>query len=166
MENEFHNLLKSVLETFPLKEIDDWDECPFCQKTYWDREESCTNPDCLGVRIKAAIEKFEGSRPYGQELYTIRLKYHPHLFIGKSNASYALMSDEEIAGQQVMNSRDTVDNIIGVHSSFFKPVQYAKVWTSLTTLKRFLKYMRYGKNPVFSYYELLRDGRVIPFPKL
>ena len=76
------------------------------------------------------------------EFYTIRLKRHPNLFVGKENPSYAITTDEEI--QTCLKSGhaywSTVEKILQVDAHWFKSEKYAKVWTDLKSIKRLFSY--------------------------
>lgn len=164
MENEFYNLLAEVLGDFKLVEVDDWAECPFCKRSYWDKEDTCNNPHCLGVRIHTALEKFEKNFA-GKEYYTIRVKRHPHLFVGKESSSYAINCDEGIIVSAKHRPGANIDEILQLNAYWFKPERFAKIWTSLPTLRRFLRYCASEyEHPTFSEYELLLNGKVIPMP--
>jgi hypothetical protein len=95
--------------------------------------------------------------------YTIRLKRYPHLYVGKKNPYYALTSDASIQKLLRDSWPKTIDEALQIDAYWFVHEERAKVWTNLTSLKRFLSYCA-GKdddgnrNPlVFSEYEFLRN---------
>jgi hypothetical protein len=95
--------------------------------------------------------------------YTIYLKRHPHLFVGKKRSFYAIKCPEDIEarianynnqrvpviiarGYPVLVGNELIDDIICINAHWFVPNDKAKVWTNLSSIKRFLSYC--GMSPV------------------
>jgi hypothetical protein len=98
------------------------------------------------------------------DIYRIRLKRFPHLFIGKKDPSYALKSDYAL--KQWGYSNETADQRLQLDAHWYKPEKYAKVWTSLSALKRFLTLCRRNGADTFSEYELLNGEEVVDINEL
>jgi hypothetical protein len=96
--------------------------------------------------------------------YTIRLKRHPHLFVGKKSPSYAITTDAQLQTRRNYRN-EPMDEIIGI-DCYFKKEKYAKVWTSVTSLKQLLTYCGSVKGTGLSEYELLCNNQVITFESL
>ena len=103
--------------------------------------------------------------------YTVRLKRHPHLFVGKSNPSYALRPDDKI--KDVLDNprkynygkSPTVDDILQIDAFWFVNEKKAKVWTDIKDIKRLFSYANNQYNDevksTFSEYEILCNNEVI-----
>lgn len=96
------------------------------------------------------------------EFFAIRLKRYPHLYVGKSNSSYAVMADSKIDYWKKERPSDSIDRILQTDAHWFKSEKHAKIWTDRTTLKRFLSYCgEKEKGRLFSEYEVVCNGKVI-----
>jgi hypothetical protein len=106
--------------------------------------------------------------------FAIRLKRHPHLFVGKESPSYAIRSDQVIQERLRVGNRghETVDSILGVDAYWFKPEKLAKLWTDAVPIKRLFSYKTptddNGKKitPTFNEYEVIHNGSVISYEEL
>ena len=101
------------------------------------------------------------------DIFTIRLKRRPDLYVGKRNPYYAMMTDNPILNR-IKHTNQTIDQIIDGCALFCKPEKYAKVWTSEKAIRQFLSYCCPGDDtsPTYSEYELLLNGNVIPIEQV
>lgn len=107
------------------------------------------------------------------DIFTVRLKNHPTIFVGKTNSSYAVKSDAQIAETLKYWSGQgkprTTDDVLLLDAQWFVAERRAKVWTEASMLKRFLSYCcktEDDPNPSLSQYEILMNGEVVDLKDL
>jgi hypothetical protein len=94
------------------------------------------------------------------KFYTIRLKNHPELYLGKKTPTYGIMTDFEI-GRWLEKTPYKSQNkvIMDLVGCWFKSKQYAKVWTKTSTLKAFLTLCH--ESDGLSQYEIMCNDKPI-----
>ena len=109
--------------------------------------------------------------------YTIRLKQKPDLYIGKTNSTYALLTDQGINDQVEWYKNTRNQDATPIQILFFfdesKPPQWyvpearAKVWTTIKSIKNFTSYAKCKeRNNTFNEYEIVvNESGVIPLDK-
>lgn len=97
------------------------------------------------------------------DIYRIRLKNRPDRWVGKKSPSYALVSDKRIAHFRERYPLCSLEEAVTLNAHWFVKENTAKVWTSVSSLRRFLAICREGKDDTFSQYEVLNGENVVDF---
>jgi len=79
------------------------------------------------------------------KFYMIRLKFDNSFYIGKSNPTYALISDKHIKKMKMADS---------LSSYFMCKEKYAKIWTNTKAVKSFVTRCKMSDEDTFSHYEI------------
>lgn len=77
-------------------------------------------------------------------VFKIRLKHHPDKYVGKKDPTYAVHSDQTNG-----------HNHPQIDAHWYVSEAQAKIWTSVTHLRRFLGFCRNAEGDTFSLYELI-----------
>lgn len=100
-------------------------------------------------------------------LLLLRLRRHPHLFVGKKSSSYAIQSDEAIRRTLNYAIVKTIDEALQIDAFWFTGEKFAKVWTNAASLKRLLSYCsKEDKESTFSEYDIILNGNIISYNTL
>ena len=78
------------------------------------------------------------------QIYLIRLKDHPTVYVGKQNPTYAIRGDSD-------------DRPLQLDAHWYVPRQKAKLFSRRTAIKQFVN--RYNKGDTFSKFEVEIDGK-------
>jgi len=104
--------------------------------------------------------------------YTIRLKQKPHLFIGKTNPTFAIHTDQNL-NDQVEWYKNTRNQIVTPMDVMFfcnedkpphwlVPEERAKVWTTVKSIKHFTSYVKCKEREnTFNEFEIVVNGNEI-----
>lgn len=110
--------------------------------------------------------------------YKIRLKDKPDLFLGKRNPSYGICPIEhmqEVAKTQANQTSyakpptiaESLEWYAKLNERYFTKEKFAKVWTSIPVLRRFLSYCSRSEGTnTFPQYELVIEeaGKITAVP--
>jgi hypothetical protein len=104
--------------------------------------------------------------------FAVRLKRHPHLYVGKDSASYAFMCDQELVARMNNDKRHnrTVDETLQIDAHWFKCEDAANVWTSTrpvaSLFNRSVNSFFDEDKPAtitFNEYEIVHNGNVLTY---
>jgi hypothetical protein len=102
--------------------------------------------------------------------FVVRLKRHPHLFVGKKNPSYAFNSDQHIQdclkGRWSSRLSKDADDVLQPTAHWFVTEKRAKVWTNPSQLKALFTYRMERDDDgkpfgTFNEYEIVMNNTVI-----
>ena len=112
-----------------------------------------THPESILERIRQL--KPELDRVYLPLMMRVRIKNHPSKWVGQTHPSYALHPDQH-------------SHPLQLDAHWYVPESRAKVWTSLTVLKRVVTLSKYGfDSATFSQFEVVfGDGSVKPLDEV